>query len=292
MNSAFRLKENLYLEVSAQHVYALIPAGRTVPANWQQTFTTSAENQRSFDLHLLRGVSENLTDNATLGKWRIGGIPAAPKGQQRVHIEIRVGIDGSVGLRATLEGKALPVTLLTEAFPKLPLTFRVPTIPFEKLIQEPCPECNRNFVMRSFNWKKQPFALCLDCGHEFSLPETPPTESAPWKDLPPELVKTLGIERPRHPGGLNTGELRELQDKGFDIFPAEEPDLKIDAGKSLQQLSKMMFKQPQTEDLSPEEIVRLAGEPLPEEKRRRCPKCDAVISREIKRCEWCGQVLE
>ena len=292
MNSAFRLKENLYLEVSAQSIYPLIPAGRTVPANWQQSFTTTAQNQRAFDLHLLRGVSEHLAKNTSLGKWRIGGIPAAPRGKQKIHIEIRVGIDGSVGLRATIKAKILPVTLLTEAYPKIPLTFRVPTIPFEKLIPDPCPECNRNFVMRSFNWKNQPFALCLDCGHEFALPETPKTESAPWDDLPPELIETLGIDRPPSPGGLSPEELRELQEKGFNIFPAEETDLKIDAGKSLQQISKMMFpQQRKVDELTPEEIVRLAGDPLPEEKRRRCPKCDAVISRENKRCQWCGYEL-
>ena len=297
MNSAFRLKESLYLEVSDQRIYALVPAGRTVPANWQQTFTTSVENQRSFDLHLLRGISETLAENTTLGKWRIGGIPAAPKGEQRVHVEIRVGFDGSVGLRAILEKKALPVTLLTEAYPKIPLTFRVPTIPFEKLIQEPCPECRRNFVMRSVNWKKQPFALCLDCGHEFELPETPSAEeTAPWEDLPPELIETQGIERTPKPGGLNTDELREFEEKGFDLSLLsfeEEEHLGINVGKTIQHLPEMFFRQPKKEtDLTPEEIVQLAGDPLPAEMRRRCPKCDAVVSREIQRCQWCGHVLE
>jgi hypothetical protein len=295
MNSAFRLKETLYLEVSDQSVYALVPAGRTVPANWQQTFTTSVADQRSFDLHLLRGISESLAENMTLGKWRIGGIPAAAKGEQRVHVEIRVGFDGSVGLRATLEKKKLPVTLLTEAYPKIPLTFRVPTIPFEKLIQEPCPECRRTFVMRSVNWKKQPFALCLDCGHEFELPETSPAdESAPWEDLPPELLETLGIERPQKPGGLTTDELRELEEKGFDLSLLtleEDTHLGLSISKSVEQIPGMIFRQQKNDELTPEDIVRMAGKPLPADQRRRCPKCDAVVSREIQRCQWCGHEL-
>ena len=122
MKSAFRLKETLYLEISRGKAYPLIPSGRTVPANWKQTFTTSVENQRSFDLHLLRGNSENTIENTTLGKWRIGGIPIAPKGDLHIDVEIRVGIDGSVGLRASQEDQSLPVTLLTEPFPKIPLT--------------------------------------------------------------------------------------------------------------------------------------------------------------------------
>ena len=44
-------------------------------------------------------------------------------------------------------------------------------------------------------------------------------------------------------------------------------------------------------DLDPEEIVRLAGDPLPEDQRNNCPDCKAVISKDAKRCEWCGNEL-
>lgn len=292
MNSAFRIKENLYIETSQKNVFPLIPAGRTVPATWEQTFGTSAENQRSFDMHLLRGISQNLKDNLSLGKWRIGGIPAAAIGEHRITAIIRVGIDGSVGLRATLNDQALPVTLLTEAFPKIPLTFRVPTIPAEKLINHPCPECKRSFVVHTKNWKQEPFALCLDCGHEFNLPEMIlPTESAPWDDLPPELVDTMGIESPHTPGGLTPEEIQELEAQGFDFFIKEEPNLNIRVENVVQQFPGLIFQQSKADELTPDEILRMAGDPLPEDKRRNCPKCDAVISRETTRCEWCGQIL-
>ena len=293
MNSAFRLKETLYLEISQGKIFPLIPSGRTVPATWQQTFTTFMENQRSFDLHLLRGNSEQLSGNTTLGKWRIGGIPPAPKGVYRIQAEIRAGTDGSVGLRAILDEQPLPVTLLTDPFPKIPLTFRVPTIPLEKSIPQPCPECKRSFVIRYTNWKDEPFALCLDCGHEFELAEAPVLgETAPWEDLPPELVETLGIETQHLPGGLDAASLRELQAKGFDIESPEDPDLKINVDKVLQQIPGMIFRTPKSgRDLTVDDILHLAGDPLPESQRRNCPKCDAVISREANRCEWCGQIL-
>jgi molecular chaperone DnaK (HSP70) len=293
MNSAFRLKETLYLEISQGKIFPLVPSGRSVPATWQQNFTTFTENQRSFDLHLLRGNSEQLSENSTLGKWRIGGIPPAPKGMHRIQVETRVGVDGSVGIRATLDEQSLAVTLLTEPFPKIPLTFRVPTIPLEKTIQQPCPECKRSFVIRYTNWKEEPFALCLDCGHEFELEDSPISgDTVPWEDLPPELIQTLGIETQHNPGGLDEESLRELQEKGFNFTPAEEPDLTINADKVLRQIPKMFFRSQKTEpDLSVDDILRLAGKPLPESERRHCPKCDAVISRDATRCEWCGQTL-
>lgn len=293
MNSVFRIKETLYIETSRNSVFPLIPSGRRVPTSWEQPFTTNRENQGLFDLHLLRGNSDDLTENITVGKWRIAGIPPGVKGEHLIHVNIRVGIDGCVRLVATLANHTLPVTFLVEGIPEIPLTSAVPTIPLEKLIKRPCPECLCAFVIRTENWKKEPFALCLDCGHEFELPESQIlNNAAPWEDLPPELLKTLGIELPHNPGGLPSEEIQELQEKGFRLNTDEEPDLTIDSNKILQQIPGMIFGQKKDiTELDYNEIVRLAGDPLPEDERRNCPKCEAVISRDAKRCEWCGQNL-
>jgi len=291
MDSAFRIKQNLFIEASKDNTILLIPAGRRVPTSWDQTFTTFIDGQRSIDIHLLRGISGKDWENITLGKWRIAGIPPAPKGDQRILVKVRVGVDGSVGLSAKQKNQTLPVTFLTETMPKIPLTFKVPKQQLEKLVQKPCWACKSNYVIGTTNWKNEPFALCLDCGNEFALPETLKTSvTAPWEDLPPELLETLGIQKPHEPGGLTPEELLELEEKGFDLNPDEEPDLLIDANKIIQQIPGMIFGQGKTTvELDNEEIFRLAGDPLPENKRRNCPKCDAVISCDAERCEWCGQ---
>ncbi len=46
------------------------------------------------------------------------------------------------------------------------------------------------------------------------------------------------------------------------------------------------------EAITPEEIIKMAGGPLPPEERRVCPKCQATISIHAQRCEWCGARLE
>jgi hypothetical protein len=43
--------------------------------------------------------------------------------------------------------------------------------------------------------------------------------------------------------------------------------------------------------LGPEDIIRLAGGPLPPEERRKCLKCGAVVSRSESRCPWCSALL-
>jgi hypothetical protein len=43
--------------------------------------------------------------------------------------------------------------------------------------------------------------------------------------------------------------------------------------------------------LSPEDIIQLAGGPLPPEERRKCPKCGAVVSHKESRCPWCSALI-
>jgi hypothetical protein len=47
----------------------------------------------------------------------------------------------------------------------------------------------------------------------------------------------------------------------------------------------------QSGSLNPEDIIRLAGGPLPEEERRKCPRCGAIVSRSENRCPWCSAQL-
>jgi hypothetical protein len=47
----------------------------------------------------------------------------------------------------------------------------------------------------------------------------------------------------------------------------------------------------QSGSLNPEDIIRLAGGPLPEEERRKCPRCGAIVSRSDHRCPWCSAQL-
>jgi molecular chaperone DnaK (HSP70) len=293
MNSNLRTRENLCIETSSNSVFTLIPAGRRVPASWEHFFITSRDDQRSFDIHLMRGNSNNPKENVILGKWRVAGIPQGEKGQVRVHVKIRIGLDGSLTINADLSSQSLPVTFLSEELMDIPLTSKVPTIPLSKLIQQPCPVCFCNFVTCIENWKNESFALCLDCGHEFELPKSYSSlDDDPWDDLPPEILETLGIHRPNNLGGLAAEDIQELQEKGFSFNPEQGANVKIEPIHIISKIPGMIFGQTKnTDKQDTSEIIRLAGDPLPDDQRRNCPKCQAVIPLDAKRCEWCGITL-
>jgi hypothetical protein len=48
---------------------------------------------------------------------------------------------------------------------------------------------------------------------------------------------------------------------------------------------------PESGRLSPDDVIQLAGGPLPPEERRACPQCGAVIPRSAEKCAWCGAPL-
>jgi hypothetical protein len=47
----------------------------------------------------------------------------------------------------------------------------------------------------------------------------------------------------------------------------------------------------QSGQLSPDDVIQLAGGPLPPEQRRACPQCGAVVPRSAEKCAWCGASL-
>ena len=48
---------------------------------------------------------------------------------------------------------------------------------------------------------------------------------------------------------------------------------------------------PQSGQLSPDDVIQLAGGPLPPEERWACPQCGAVVPRSAEKCAWCGASL-
>jgi len=61
----------------------LIERNTTIPTKKSQIFTTAEDGQTSVDIHVLQGEREMASDNKTLGRFRLEGIPAAPRGVPR-----------------------------------------------------------------------------------------------------------------------------------------------------------------------------------------------------------------
>ena len=82
----------------------LIPKNTTVPTSKSQIFSTAADNQTSVEIHVLQGERPITSDNKSLGRFILDGIPPAPRGVPQ--IEVTFDIDANGILEVTAKDKA------------------------------------------------------------------------------------------------------------------------------------------------------------------------------------------
>lgn len=82
----------------------LIAKNTTVPTSKTQVFSTAVDSQTSVEIHILQGERPMASDNKTLGRFILDGIPAAPRGLPQV--EVTFDIDANGILNVTAKDKA------------------------------------------------------------------------------------------------------------------------------------------------------------------------------------------
>jgi molecular chaperone DnaK len=83
---------------------ALIERNTTIPARKSQIFSTASHNQPQVEIHVLQGERPMATDNKSLGRFILDGIPPAPRGVPQ--IEVTFDIDANGILKVTALDKA------------------------------------------------------------------------------------------------------------------------------------------------------------------------------------------
>ena len=81
----------------------MIPRNTTIPTKKTETFSTAADNQTEVEVHVLQGERPMAAQNRTLGKFKLAGIPPAPRGVPQ--IEVTFDIDANGILNVTREGQ-------------------------------------------------------------------------------------------------------------------------------------------------------------------------------------------
>ena len=78
----------------------LIERNTTIPTKKSQVFSTAADNQTAVDIHVMQGEREMASDNTTLGRFQLTGIPPAPRGIPQIEVTFDIDANGIVNVSA------------------------------------------------------------------------------------------------------------------------------------------------------------------------------------------------
>jgi molecular chaperone DnaK len=109
---------SLGIETMGAVATKLIDRNTTIPAKKSQIFSTAADNQTSVDIHVLQGERPMATDNTTLGRFQLVGIPAAPRGVPQIEVTFDIDANGIINVSAkdmgTGKEQAITITASTK----------------------------------------------------------------------------------------------------------------------------------------------------------------------------------
>ncbi|MBU1693957.1 MAG: molecular chaperone DnaK, partial [Verrucomicrobia bacterium] len=78
----------------------LIERNRGIPTRASEIFSTAADGQSTVEIHVLQGERKMATDNKTIGRFHLDGIPPAPRGVPQIEVAFEIDRDGIVHVSA------------------------------------------------------------------------------------------------------------------------------------------------------------------------------------------------
>ncbi len=91
---------SLGIETMGGVVDRILPRNTTIPVGARATFTTYADNQTGFELHVVQGERDMAADCRSLARFSLKGIPPMPAGLARLEVSFDVDVDGLLHVSA------------------------------------------------------------------------------------------------------------------------------------------------------------------------------------------------
>jgi molecular chaperone DnaK len=104
---------SLGIETLGGVMTTLIERNTTIPIEKKEVFSTADDNQTAVDIHVLQGERPMANDNMTLGRFRLDGIPPAPRGMPQIEVGFDIDANGILNVMAKdkATGKEQKVTI-------------------------------------------------------------------------------------------------------------------------------------------------------------------------------------
>jgi molecular chaperone DnaK len=91
---------SLGIETEGRVFTKLIDRNTTIPTRKSQVFSTASDSQPSVEVHVLQGERPMATDNKTIGRFHLDGIPPAPRGVPQIEVTFDIDANGILAVSA------------------------------------------------------------------------------------------------------------------------------------------------------------------------------------------------
>jgi molecular chaperone DnaK len=93
----------------------LVERNTTIPASKSQIFSTAADNQTSVEIHIVQGERPMASDNKSLGRFILDGVPPSPRGIPQVEVTFDVDANGILNVKAMEKASGKTQSIRIEA---------------------------------------------------------------------------------------------------------------------------------------------------------------------------------